>query len=202
MIVIIDYNVGNLKSVLNAMKRSGMDAVVSRDVTLIKQADGIILPGVGTFPVAMKHLQEFDLIDTLNECKEKGTPIMGICLGMQILFELGYEVKPTKGLGYLNGEVDLMKVDAKIPHMGWNQLVFSQDHPILKYIEPQDYVYFVHSYMAFPNDEQLVAYCDYGNEKVTAIVAKDNVIGCQFHPEKSGRVGKKILDAFKEMVGC
>lgn len=200
MIVIIDYNVGNLKSVENAFLRIGLETIVSRDHEVIRQADGIVLPGVGTFPVAMDNLKKYDLIDILNERKNAGIPILGICLGMQILFEKGTEIKDTQGLGFLKGEVRLMEVDAKIPHMGWNELIFHQNHPLLKNIKEKDYVYFVHSYMAYPTDDELVAYCEYGGEKITAFVAKDNVMGCQFHPEKSGAVGQKILLAFKEMV--
>lgn len=200
MIVIVDYNVGNLKSVENAFKRIGLKTVVSRDHDVIRQADGIVLPGVGTFPVAMGNLEKCDLIDILNERKDAGIPILGICLGMQILFEKGTEIKETKGLGFLKGEVSLMEVDAKIPHMGWNELHFAKSHPLLQNIKEKDYVYFVHSYMAYSDCDELVAYCEYGNEKVTALVAKDNVMGCQFHPEKSGEVGKQILLAFKEMI--
>ena len=200
MIVIIDYNVGNLKSVENAFLRIGLETIVSRDHEVIRQADGIVLPGVGTFPVAMENLKKYDLIDILNERKNAGIPILGICLGMQILFEKGTEIKDTQGLGFLKGEVRLMEVDAKIPHMGWNELIFQQNHHLLKNIKEKDYVYFVHSYMAYPTDDELVAYCEYGGEKITAFVAKDNVMGCQFHPEKSGAVGQKILLAFKEMV--
>ncbi|MBO6046933.1 MAG: imidazole glycerol phosphate synthase subunit HisH [Erysipelotrichaceae bacterium] len=200
MIAIIDYHVGNLGSVTNAFKRLGMDVAVTRDHDVIRQADGIILPGVGSFPVAMKHLEQYDLIDVLNEVKDKGTPIMGICLGMQILFETGYEFTTTQGLGFLSGTVELMQVNEKLPHMGWNQLIFNHQHPVLNHIEEEDYVYFVHSYAANCPDEELIAYCEYGGIKVPAIVGKDNVLGCQFHPEKSGEVGKMILKAFKEIV--
>ncbi|MCD7809433.1 MAG: imidazole glycerol phosphate synthase subunit HisH [Erysipelotrichaceae bacterium] len=200
MVVIIDYNVGNLMSVQNAFKRIGVEAVVSRDHEMIRQAKGIVLPGVGTFSVAMENLQEFDLIDILNERKEAGIPILGICLGMQILFEKGYEIRPTNGLGFLHGEVKLMEVDDKIPHMGWNELVFNQEHPLLQNIQEKDYVYFVHSYAALPVENELIAYAEYGGKHITALAAKDNVMGCQFHPEKSGAVGKKILLAFKEMI--
>ena len=134
MIVIIDYHVGNLMSVQNAFLKLGMDVVVSRDHDVIRQAKGIVLPGVGTFPVAMEHLKKYDLIDILKERKEAGIPILGICLGMQILFEKGYEVTPTEGLGFLKGEVKLMDVQAKIPHMGWNELILTQDHPLMKNI--------------------------------------------------------------------
>lgn len=202
MIAVIDYNVGNLKSVTNALKRIGLEPVVTRDKAMIRKAKGIILPGVGTFPVAMDNLRKYDLIDILNERKEANVPILGICLGMQILFEQGSEVRNTKGLGFLKGSVDKMTVDAKIPHMGWNELLFHQDHPLLKNIKEKEYVYFVHSFMAYGIDEELIAYCEYGNAKVTALVGKNNVMGCQFHPEKSGKAGKKILEAFKEMVEC
>lgn len=200
MIVIIDYHVGNLMSVQNAFLKLGMDVVVSRDHDVIRQAKGIVLPGVGTFPVAMEHLKQYDLIDILNERQQAGIPILGICLGMQVLFEKGYEVCPTQGLGFLKGEVRRMEVQAKIPHMGWNDLIMQQKHPLMQYVHQGDCVYFVHSYMAYPTDDELIAYCEYGQEKITAVVAKDNVMGCQFHPEKSGKVGQKILLAFKEMV--
>lgn len=202
MIVIIDYNVGNLKSVTGAFSRIGLETVVSRNKDVIRKADGIVLPGVGTFPVAMENLKKFDLIDILNERKEAGIPILGICLGMQILFEKGYEVKVTEGLGFIPGTVEYMDIHEKVPHMGWNQLHFQQIHPILKNIHENDDVYFVHSYMAHCPDENLVAYSDYGNTKVTALVQNKNVIGCQFHPEKSGAVGRQILLAFKEMISC
>lgn len=200
MIAIIDYNVGNLASVTHAFKRAGMDAVVTRDPKEILNAQAIILPGVGTFPVAMENLQKVGLIDVLKQAQKQGIYIMGICLGMQILFETGYEITKTEGLGFLKGSVDLMHVDAKIPHMGWNQLVFNHDHPLLKYVQEGDYVYFVHSYCATCPDDELMAYASYGGQRISALVARDHVIGCQFHPEKSGEVGKRILKAFKEMI--
>ena len=200
MVVIIDYNVGNLKSVQNAFERIGVETIVSRDHAVIRQAKGIVLPGVGTFPVAMDNLKRFDLMTILKERKDAGIPILGICLGMQILFEEGMEIKECKGLGFLDGEIRLMEVDDKIPHMGWNELCFHQDHPLIQNIKEKDFVYFVHSYMAYVPSQELIAYCEYGGEKITAIVAKENVMGCQFHPEKSGEVGKKILLAFKEMI--
>lgn len=196
------YNVGNLKSVVGAFKRIGLEAVVSRDEKVIKEAKGIVLPGVGTFPTAMKSLEKYHLVDILTERKEAGIPILGICLGMQILFEKGCEVKETKGLGFIPGSVRYMDIDEKIPHMGWNQLHKTQDHPLLKYVHENEDVYFVHSYMAHVSDENLVAYSDYGSTKVTALVQNGNVMGCQFHPEKSGKVGQNILRAFKEMVEC
>ena len=202
MVVIVDYNVGNVKSVLNACKRVGIEAIISRDINDIKSAKGIILPGVGSFPVAMENLKKYNLVQILNERKEKGIPILGICLGMQILFEKGFETKETEGLKYLKGNVDLIKVTEKLPHMGWNQLFFNKEDEILKYISELDDVYFVHSYMADFNSDELICYTQYGDVKIPAIVRKDNVIGCQFHPEKSGDIGQNILKAWKEIVEC
>lgn len=203
MIVIVDYNVGNLNSVKSAFERIGVKTTVSRDPDIIRSADGIVLPGVGAFPTAMNNLKQFDLINVLTEVKNKGIPFLGICLGMQVLLTKGYEVTETDGLGFIDGEVKKMVIEGeKIPHMGWNQLHLNKNHDLVKYIKDNDDVYFVHSFMAEVNDDELVAYTDYGDTKVTAIVTKDNVIGCQFHPEKSGEVGKKILLAFKEMVQC
>lgn len=200
MIVVIDYNVGNLQSVVSAFKRLGLETKVSRDLETIKQAKAIILPGVGSFPTAMEHLKRFDLISILSERREAGIPILGICLGMQVLFEKGYEVKETTGLGFLEGKIRYIETDEKIPHMGWNQLHMHQAHPITKYLENNDEVYFVHSFMADCPKEQWLAYSDYGTVDIPAIVYKDNVIGCQFHPEKSGKIGRYILEAFKEMI--
>ena len=156
MVVIIDYNVGNVKSVLNACRRIGIDAIISRNINEINNASGIILPGVGSFPIAMENLKKYNLIDILNEKKENGIPILGICLGMQILFERGFEISETKGLGYLKGNVNLIKTDKKLPHMGWNQLFFNKENNILKYISELDDVYFVHSYMADFNADELI----------------------------------------------
>lgn len=202
MVVIIDYNIGNVKSVLNACDRIGIEAIISRDTEQIKQAKGIILPGVGSFNVAMENLKKYNLIDILNERKQAGIPILGICLGMQVLFEKGYEVKETNGLGYLKGNVDLIKTTEKLPHMGWNELYFNQNNNILKYVKEFDDVYFVHSYMADFNNEEVICYTEYGKQKIPALVGKNNVLGCQFHPEKSGEVGQNILKAWKEIVKC
>ena len=200
MIVIIDYNVGNLKSVTGAFKRIGLEAIVSRDEKVIREAKGIVLPGVGTFPTAMKNLERFHLVSLLKERKEAGIPILGICLGMQILFEKGYEVEETKGLGFIPGYVSYMDIDEKIPHMGWNQLNLSKTSPTTHYLSDNDEVYFVHSYQATCPDDELIAYTTYGEVKIPAIVGKNNVIGCQFHPEKSGEIGRKILKAFLEEI--
>lgn len=202
MVVIIDYNVGNVKSVLNACNRIGLESVISRDINKIRKANGIILPGVGSFPVAMENLKKYDLIDILNKKKEENIPILGICLGMQILFEKGFEIEETKGLGYLKGNVDLIKTNKKLPHLGWNQLFFYNNEKILKYVSKKDDVYFVHSYMADFIEDEVICYTEYGDIKIPAMVGKGNVIGCQFHPEKSGKVGENILKAWKENIEC
>lgn len=187
MIAVVDYNVGNVKSVLNGCKRIGMDAELTRDVAAIAKADGIILPGVGSFPVAMRNLKKFNLMEVLNECKNADIPILGICLGMQILFEKGYEVEECSGFGWLKGSVDLIPTDAKLPHMGWNNISYGD-------------VYFVHSFMADHNEET-IEYCEYGGVKIPAVVGHGNVMGCQFHPEKSGKVGEDILKEWVKKWG-
>ncbi|MDR0958361.1 MAG: imidazole glycerol phosphate synthase subunit HisH [Clostridiales bacterium] len=197
MIAVIDYNVGNVHSVLNTLKRLGIDATLTRDKSVIKNSDGIILPGVGTFPTAMKNLREFDLIEILNERKCAGVPILGICLGAQIIFEHGFEVRETKGLGYLSGNVRLIDTSAKLPHMGWNNLEFVCPSPFSS-VAGMD-VYFVHSYMV-DFTEDTIAFAEYGGVKIPAIFGKENIVGCQFHPEKSGESGAKILLKWKEYV--
>lgn len=198
MIVIVDYNVGNLQSVQAAFERLGQEVIISRDISLIKEATALVLPGVGAFPIAMKNLESFQLIDLLKERAEAGIPILGICLGMQVLFEMGFEMGETKGLGLLPGEIRPIKTNEKLPHMGWNQLKITQNNPITKYLEMDDEVYFVHSYQAFVNPQELIAYVEYGEAKISAIVGHGKIIGCQFHPEKSGLIGQKILKAFLE----
>ena len=202
MIGIIDYGMSNLHSVKNACDYLNLDSVVSKDVSSLSKCDKLILPGVGAFQDCMNTLHSMGLYDFIVQQVKKDVPLLGICLGMQILFEKGYEVKETKGLGFIPGSVRYMDIDEKIPHMGWNQLHITNHQPILKYVHENDDAYFVHSYMAHCKDENLVAYTDYGTTKVTALVQNKNVIGCQFHPEKSGMVGHKILLAFKEMVEC
>lgn len=202
MVVILDYGVGNVKSVYNAAKRIGMEAIISKDIEQIKIAKAIILPGVGSFSVAMDNLQKNNLIEILNERKEKGIPILGICLGMQILFEKGYEGEERDGLGYLKGSVKQINTREKLPHMGWNELIFNKNHKILSNIKQNDDVYFVHSYMADFIDDEVIAYTEYGGNRIPAIVGKNNCIGCQFHPEKSGEIGEKILKSWKEMILC
>ena len=201
MIAIIDYGVGNLFSLCSSLKAIGADAVITGDSELIKKADKLILPGVGAFGDAIKKLRSTGLDKLILEEAKSGKPIMGICLGMQLLFEKSYEYGCHEGLGLIKGEVvpmeDKIPADLKIPHIGWNSLIFKKENPIFKYINNGDCVYFVHSFYAENCDDALLATAEYGNE-LTAAVAKDNIYGCQFHPEKSGSVGLNILKAFCE----
>lgn len=200
MIAVIDYGAGNIFSVKNALDYLGYENRLTKSPEDIKNADGIILPGVGAFPWAMKMLNESGLVDTIKtEAKKK--PFLGICLGMQLLFDKGYEFEECDGLGLIPGHVDKMdEPDLVIPHMGWNKLEKNQDCPLLEGLSDNEYVYFVHSYKAFCEDENLYAYCEYGN-KVSALVSDGkNVFGAQFHPEKSGETGLKILKNFVELA--
>lgn len=202
MLAIIDYGVGNLFSLQCSLKSIGVEAVVTNDAEVIKKADRIILPGVGAFGDAAKKLRATGLVDVIKNEAENGKPFLGICLGMQLLFEKGYEYGEHEGLGFLRGKVVPLegyipeKLD--IPHMGWNALEFKGESPLFKYINDGDYVYFVHSYYATDCDESVIAVAEYGSP-VTAAVGKGNIFGCQFHPEKSGDVGLKILKAFCEI---
>ncbi len=196
MIAIIDYGAGNLFSVQNALNFLGIENKVTNDPEEIRNADKLILPGVGAFPDAMKMLSDAGLIDVIKE-QVKTKPLMGICLGMQMLFEKSYEFGETEGLGFIPGTVELMKPenDLLIPHIGWNALIKNEECPLLNNVEEGDYVYFVHSFAAVTDSKNVAAYCDYGM-KVPALVAKGNVYGCQFHPEKSGKTGLDILKNF------
>ena len=202
MLAIIDYGVGNLFSLQCSLKKIGVDAVVTKDIKEIKNADRIILPGVGAFGDASKKLYESGLVDVITEEAKSGKPFLGICLGMQLLFEKGYEYGEHDGLGFIKGNVVSLegKIPAQlnIPHMGWNGLDFKKESPLFKYINDGDFVYFVHSYYATDCDEDTLATSEYGIP-VTACVGKGNIFGCQFHPEKSGETGLKILKAFCEI---
>ena len=200
-IAIIDYKVGNLQSVEAAFARLGVATVLTREPAEIQAADAIVLPGVGAFPVAMKNLEKYGLIELLSDQAASGKPFLGICLGMQVLFEKGSENVETAGLGLLAGSVDPILTTAKLPHMGWNQLAFRQpENPILASLTEGDEVYFVHSYMANSLENQLIATTNYAGVEIPAIVGRDNVLGCQFHPEKSGPVGRKILQSFIDII--
>ncbi|MGN1319620.1 MAG: imidazole glycerol phosphate synthase subunit HisH [Acutalibacteraceae bacterium] len=202
MIAIIDYGVGNLFSLISSLKKIGADIVVTADPSVIESADRIILPGVGAFQDAAAKLRETGLDKVIVKQAHSGKKIMGICLGMQMLFEKSYEYGEHKGLGLLKGNIVPMlgyiPNHLKIPHIGWNALHFTRDSNLFKYIKNDDCVYFVHSFFACDCDDSVIATAEYGKE-ITAAVQKDNVMGCQFHPEKSGEVGLNILKAFCEM---
>ena len=201
MITIIDYGVGNLFSLKSSFAALGAEVQVTSDPEAILNATKIILPGVGAFEDASNKLHKTGLDEVLKKCAEKGTPIMGICLGMQMLFDKSYENGCFNGLGLIKGEVRAIKEvipeDLKIPQIGWNALDIKKESPIFKYIKNGDYVYFVHSYYATNCDESVIATTNYG-APLTAAVQYKNVYGCQFHPEKSGDVGLRILKAFIE----
>ena len=202
MTAIIDYGVGNLFSLISSFKKIGEEAVITKDANVLRKADRIILPGVGAFCDAAKKLKDSGLVPVIFEEAAKGKPIMGICLGMQLLFEKSYEYGEHEGLGLIKGEIALIPDNGgqlKIPHMGWNALKFTETkHPLFKYVSEGDFVYFVHSYHGINCDESIIASSEYGT-KITAAVAKANVMGCQFHPEKSGETGLAILKAFCSM---
>lgn len=199
MTVIIDYGVGNLFSLVSSLKKIGEEAIVSSDKDIISQADRIILPGVGAFGDAIAKLNESGLSDIIMEEVSKGKPLLGICLGMQLLFERSFEYGENKGLGLIKGEIralsEVIPNNLKIPHMGWNGLHFKKDSPIFDGLKEDDEVYFVHSFAGFYCEENLIATAEYGVE-VTAAVNDKNVYGVQFHPEKSGEKGLKILKNF------
>lgn len=205
-VAIIDYDVGNLKNVETALKSLDMDCVITRDARTINNASAIVLPGVGAFADAMNNLDKFDLYDVLVKNVKGGKYLLGICLGMQLLFDESSEDGQWKGLGFVPGKVvrfeDTKKTGLKVPHMGWNNLNIHQpDDPIAKTLSDKDYVYFVHSYYAVPDhfDRDVIAYAKYG-VKVPAIVRRENVIGMQFHPEKSAAVGNQLLINWKELI--
>ena len=200
MIAIVDYGAGNIFSVKNAMDYLGLSAELTSKPEDIRNADGIILPGVGAFPWAMNMLSQSGLVDVIKEEAVK-KPFLGICLGMQLIFSKGYEFEETSGLGLIDGEVKLMTPkNLSIPHIGWNKLIINRECPLLSGLGDDEYVYFVHSYAAECSDEDIAAYCEYGN-KVTALVNRGTVYGAQFHPEKSGKTGLKILRNFSELIG-
>ena len=201
MIAVVDYGVGNLFFLTQSLKAIGADTVVTGDPEVIRSADGIILPGVGAFEDARAKLRESGLDTVVCEEARNGKKLLGICLGMQMLFEESHEYGVHEGLGLLKGSVIAMDGNIpkglKIPHIGWNSLHITAEHPIFKYVKENDYVYFVHSYYASGCEDSLLATSEYGIP-ITAAVANGNVTGMQFHPEKSGEVGLAILKAFSE----
>lgn len=202
MIAIVDYGVGNLFSLTSSFKYIGADIVVTSDEKVIRECDRIVLPGVGAFEDAIKKLRESGLDKVIIEEARAGKPLLGICLGMQMLFEKSLEYGEHEGLGLLKGQVvpmkDYIPADLKIPHIGYNSLSVKKTHPLFKYTKDGDFVYFVHSYFAKDCDDSLLATSEYGKE-LTAAVAKGNIMGCQFHPEKSSDTGLNILKAFCEI---
>ncbi len=202
MIAIVDYGVGNLFSLKSSLAAIGADAVVTGDAAVLRQAERIILPGVGAFGDAAKKLRDAGLDTVIIEQARTGKPLMGICLGMQMLFHKSYEYGEHDGLGLIPGSVrpidDLTNGSMKIPHIGWNALHFpkgKEKHPVFRYIKEGDFVYFVHSFCGVDCEDALIANTDY-SVPITAAVAKGNVCGMQFHPEKSGKVGLALLAAF------
>ena len=202
MVAIVDYGVGNLFSLKSSLGSIGADVVVTSNPDEMRSADRILLPGVGAFEDAAKKLFDSGLAEVIIEQASKGKKLLGICLGMQLLFEKSFEYGEHKGLGLIKGEIrpikDVIPQDLKIPHIGWNSLEFTKENELFKYIKNGDFVYFVHSFYATCCDESVIATAEYG-APLTAAVANKNVYGCQFHPEKSGEVGLKILKAFAEL---
>ena len=202
MVAIVDYGVGNLFSLKSSFAAIGADITVTAEPEVLKSADRIILPGVGAFGDAAKKLRESGLDSLLKQLAAEGKPLMGICLGMQLLFDKGYEYGEHEGLGLIKGNIrpiaDVIPNYLKIPHIGWNALKFTNDSPLFKYINEGDHVYFVHSFYAADCDSSVIATAEYGAD-LTAAAQNKNVYGCQFHPEKSGEVGLNILRAFCEI---
>lgn len=200
MIAIIDYDAGNIKSVEKAVKRYEEDVCITRDVDVLRSADKVILPGVGAFGDAMEKLQSYGLISVMKEIVDKGTPLLGICLGLQLLFEESEESPGVEGLGILKGKIIRIPeaVDLKVPHIGWNSLKFEKESPILEGLSDGAYVYFVHSFYLKAEEDIVIASTEYGTH-IHAAVQKGNVYACQFHPEKSSDVGLRILENFVTM---
>ena len=208
MIAVIDYGVGNLFSLLSSLNYVGLHTKLTNDIEEIKNANGIILPGVGAFRDAIGNLEKYGLKETLINEAKNGKPFLGICLGMQMLFEKSYEYGEYEGLGLINGTVEEIKKyilensDLKIPHMGWNSLIINErfkNDKILKDVDNNEYVYYVHSYFAKTDTKNIVTYSEYGT-KIPGIVKNENVYGMQFHPEKSGDTGLKLLKNWGELI--
>ena len=194
----MDYGVGNLKSVTNAMDYLGLETVITSDPEELERADAILLPGVGAFPDAADRLRQAGL-DTLLVAQAEKKPILGICLGMQLLFDAGEEVRECKGLGLVPGRVERIDTRRKLPHIGWNSLILQNNSPLFRGLDQGSYVYFVHTYCGVARrEENVIARTQYGADIVAAVQA-GNVFGCQFHPEKSGEVGLHILKNFGEL---
>ncbi len=199
MNVILDYDVGNLDSVIRGFEKAGIQTIVSKDPAIIKNATSLILPGVGAFGDAMEALKKSNLIPLIEEHVKQHKYLFGICLGMQLLYEKSYEHGVHEGLGFLKGTIEYLSIKQKVPHMGWNELMFNQKDDILKYIEEKDDVYYVHSYYAICHPKDVISYTHYEVD-IPAIVKHKRIYGTQFHPEKSGQVGLNILKAYGELI--
>ena len=201
MIAIIDYDAGNIRSVEKAMAKLGQEVWITRDRERIMNADKVILPGVGSFGDAMAHLREYYLVEGIKDVVAEKKPFLGICLGLQLLYESSEETPGVEGLGILKGKI--LKIpeqkDLKIPHMGWNSLHLQNDGRLFRGIEQNPYVYFVHSYYLKAGEEETVKATTEYSVNIHASVEKDNVFACQFHPEKSGDLGLQILKNFAEL---
>ncbi|PEL07593.1 imidazole glycerol phosphate synthase subunit HisH [Bacillus sp. AFS017336] len=198
MNIIIDYGVGNLDSLKRACEEIGFPVMISNEIEVIKQASSIILPGVGAYEAAMIELERLSLIEIIKSKAKSGTPILGICLGMQLLYEFSEENLGTNGLGLIQGQVKQIPDIVKVPHMGWNKLNFTKEESFVKYVNEGEYVYFVHSFYVSSSNNELLAYSEYG-VKIPAIIKSGNIYGMQFHPEKSAETGLNLLKAFKEL---
>ncbi|MBB5198132.1 glutamine amidotransferase [Anaerocolumna cellulosilytica] len=201
MIAIIDYDAGNLRSVEKALHHLGQDTIITRNREELLNADKIILPGVGAFGVAMDKLNHYNLVETIQEAAESGIPFLGICLGLQLMFESSEESKGVKGLGLLQGKIVRIPdcEGLKIPHIGWNSLTINPKAKLFQGIDNNAYVYFVHSFYLEASNKEEVAATTHYSTLIDASAEKGNVFGCQFHPEKSGEVGLKILQNFAEL---
>ena len=203
MIAIIDYGMGNLKSIENSLKLLDIEFVITNNKEVIQKADALILPGVGSFKQAMDNLKKNNLDKILIEEARKDKYILGICLGMQLLFEKGFEGEECMGLGLIEGEIKKIEPieRVKIPHMCWNKLLINKENGIINNKSVDNFVYYVHSFMATKyKNEDLIAYSEYGGVKIPGIVNRKNIIGMQFHPEKSGETGLNLLKKFGEMI--
>jgi len=205
-IAVIDYDIGNVKSIINAFKKYDIETILTKEKKVILEANGIVLPGVGAFAHGMENLKKYGLIDILNEYVKTNKPFLGICLGMQMLLEESEEFSITKGLGYIKGKVIKLPIknDEKLPHVSWNEIKqknIDWKRTVLDGIKPNSDMYFVHSFIAVPNDENnILATTKYGGYEFCSAVKKDNIYGTQFHPEKSGEIGLKVIENFIKIV--
>ena len=205
-IAIIDYDIGNVRSIINAFKKFDVEVILTKDKKEILEANGVVLPGVGAFAHGMENLKKYGLIDILNEYVKTDKPFLGICLGMQMLLEESEEFGKTKGLGFINGKVIKLPVknNDKLPHVSWNEIkpkTIEWKGTVMDKIEPNSDMYFVHSFVVVPDDEyNILSITEYGGYEFCSAVKKDNIYGTQFHPEKSGKIGLKVIENFIKIV--